>query len=54
MAGAPEKTEYPFVDTHMQTWALFTRLAKWVVALCVLLLVGMALFLTGAHDHVVR
>ena len=30
-----------------ETWANFNRLAKWVVALCIIVLAGMAMFLTG-------
>ena len=32
-----------------ETWKNFNRLAKWVIILSVITLVGMALFLTGGH-----
>ena len=36
-------------DTRQQEemWANFNRLAKWIVILCVIVLAGMAMFLTG-------
>ena len=54
MAETQEKTDYPHMAGHVATWSLFTRLGKWVIAICIALLIGMALFLTGSHDQVVR
>jgi hypothetical protein len=31
-----------------EMWVNFNRLAKWIVILCVIVLVGMAVFLTGS------
>jgi Ni,Fe-hydrogenase I cytochrome b subunit len=35
--------------THEETWANFGRLAKWIVILTIVLVIGMGLFLTGGH-----
>jgi hypothetical protein len=32
-----------------ETWALFLRLAKWIIGCTIALVVFMALFLTGGH-----
>ena len=32
-----------------ETWANFNRLAKWGIILTIIVLAGMALFLTGSH-----
>lgn len=39
------------VRPHEETWDNFGRLAKWVLILTGILVVGMALFLTGDHSH---
>ena len=32
-----------------ETWVNFNRLAKWTIILTIVILAGMALFLTGTH-----
>jgi len=36
----------PELERHRQTWIAFTRLIKYSVALIIIVLVGMAVFLT--------
>jgi hypothetical protein len=50
MAGSPDKIDDRILAEHVATWATFQRLAKWTIALCVILLIGMAAFLTGGHN----
>ena len=38
---------------HTEAWEGFGRLAKWILILTGILVVGMALFLTGDHSHVI-
>lgn len=48
MAGAPQQNDPNFthdMTPHLETWADFNRLAKWTAILCVVLLVGMFIFL---------
>lgn len=48
MAGAPQQNDPNFthdMTPHLETWADFNRLAKWTAILCVVVLVGMFLFL---------
>jgi hypothetical protein len=49
MAASPDKTDEAMRQSA-ETWALFSRLGKWTVILCVIALLGMAAFLTGAHN----
>jgi hypothetical protein len=34
---------------HEETWALFNKLAVWTIIGCIIIVGGMALFLTGGH-----
>jgi len=45
----PEARDKFDMTENVQTWEMFLRLAKWVVIGAVIMLVGMALFLTGAE-----
>jgi hypothetical protein len=44
--GGPSNFDMRQAD---ETWVNFNRLAKWTIILTIILLAGMALFLTGSH-----
>jgi hypothetical protein len=52
MASAPETKDYPYTDSHVETWATFCAISKWVAIGCIVGLVLMAAFLTGDHGRV--
>jgi hypothetical protein len=45
----PESRDKFDMTQSTETWANFLTIAKWVIIGNVVLLVGMALFLTGGH-----
>lgn len=51
MASAPDNKDYPYTSSHMETWAVFCALSKWVMIGSVIALVLMAAFLTGDHQR---
>ena len=48
MATSPGPDKYDMRQSE-ETWVAFLRLAKWTVGLTVVLVIFMALFLTGGH-----
>lgn len=47
MAASSDPRDKFDMSAPTDTWATFQKLAKWVVILCVILLIFMAMFLTG-------
>lgn len=46
---APEPRDKFDMTQSLETWQSFQSLAKWIVILSVILLAGMAIFLTGTE-----
>ena len=48
MANSPalqnKQADADFAE-HVDTWRMFTTLSKWVIGACVIIMVGMAVFL---------
>ena len=48
MASSPalssKQADADFAE-HVETWGLFITLSKWVIAACIIIVVGMAFFL---------
>ena len=55
MSTPPSSHDHSTYDMrpHDEAWAGFNRLAKWIIIMCIILVLGMAIFLTGDHSHVV-
>jgi len=53
MANAPHGSSSGSSNFDMrqaeETWANFNKLAKWLIILSIIVLAGMAIFLTGHH-----
>jgi Bacterial aa3 type cytochrome c oxidase subunit IV len=43
-ASGNKQADADFAE-HTDTWNLFITLSKWVIAICVIIMVGMAVFL---------
>ena len=48
MATSPSPDKFDMRQSE-ETWGSFLRLAKWIVGLTIVLVIFMALFLTGGH-----
>jgi hypothetical protein len=44
-----DHSNYPHLQQHEETWKTFNKLAVWTIIGTVVLLAGMAFFLTGGH-----
>lgn len=49
MATPPKSPGEYDMTPHNETWALFITLSKWIVGGTIVLLIFMAMFLTGGH-----
>ena len=51
MAGPSHSNDHSTYDMrpHEETWRNFGKLAKWIIIACIIIVGGMALFLTGSH-----
>ncbi len=49
--ASPSPSDHSKFDMHKpeETWKNFNRLAVWLIVSCVVLVIGMAIFLTGGH-----
>jgi Bacterial aa3 type cytochrome c oxidase subunit IV len=49
MASSPAVSSNKQADAdfaeHVETWTMFITLSKWVIAACIIIMVGMAVFL---------
>ena len=43
-AHSSKQADADFVE-HVETWQMFITLSKWVIGACVIIMVGMAVFL---------
>ena len=47
-SGAGNQSNFDMRQSQ-EMWKNFNRIAKWTIIVCIIVLAGMALFLTGGH-----